>query len=367
VIALEQRIIEQQDQLRDYEKSLVERIADVDDDRRTTTSKLQRAWQTQREEINDRLGRQTAIVVGALVLSLVVLGAILFLAYREGEIGRQHLVDELAELKQGQGQTSGKPSEGEPLRDELTRLSAAVGEISSSLGRLGEEQAGSLDTILEDERIARDEADARIAAEIRRLDAKQKSLTQELESLRVALDSARTAKTEPVPTGLSPMQNAEPSPAREPVEVTVAPSLALSGTPSTVGASSPDKTPVATADRPAGDAEQKAQDAESSTDTQGTAFVGDRTYALQLIGLYDRDALLKFADRDDLPERLYYREEIVRGRAWFALIHSMHEDIASAEAELSRLSPDLIALDPWIRPIQKGVELKVLDSASRRE
>ena len=44
VSTLERQIAEQQDRLRDYEKSLVERIADVDDDRRTTASRLQRAW-----------------------------------------------------------------------------------------------------------------------------------------------------------------------------------------------------------------------------------------------------------------------------------------------------------------------------------
>jgi len=44
VSTLERQIAEHQDRLRDYEKSLVERIADVDDDRRTTASRLQRAW-----------------------------------------------------------------------------------------------------------------------------------------------------------------------------------------------------------------------------------------------------------------------------------------------------------------------------------
>jgi HAMP domain-containing protein len=37
-------------QMRDLEKSLVKRIADVDDDRRLTAAQIQRGWHAQREE-----------------------------------------------------------------------------------------------------------------------------------------------------------------------------------------------------------------------------------------------------------------------------------------------------------------------------
>ncbi len=124
VSTLERQIAEQQDQLRDYEKSLVERIADVDDDRRRTASKLQRAWQSQREEINARLGRQMVIVIGALVLFLVVVGVVLFLAYHQANIDRQLLADDLAELKQELGRTSGKSADTDSVRAELSRLSS---------------------------------------------------------------------------------------------------------------------------------------------------------------------------------------------------------------------------------------------------
>ncbi len=50
----------QGDQLRDAERSLVDRIADVDDDRRRTQGQLQRAMQSQYDEVDARLRRQGA-------------------------------------------------------------------------------------------------------------------------------------------------------------------------------------------------------------------------------------------------------------------------------------------------------------------
>ena len=96
-------------------------------------------------------------------------------------------------------------------------------------------------------------------------------------------------------------------------------------------------------------------------DSAGSASVaGGPAYALQLIGFFSRDAMLTFAARDDLPERMYYREDRYRGRPWYALIHSLHADYASAEAALSRLAPDLVAMGPWIRPIRDEEDLRVL-------
>ena len=94
--------------------------------------------------------------------------------------------------------------------------------------------------------------------------------------------------------------------------------------------------------------------------------VGNRTYALQLIGFFSRDALRQFADEHDLPAQVYFRQDTYRGRPWFALIYSLHESYEGAEAELSRLPPELVALDPWIRPLKAGEELKLLRSGTGR-
>ena len=328
---LERQLAEQQNQLRDYEKSLVERIADVDDDRRMTASKLQRAWQSQIEEINDRLRRQMVIVSGALILFLAVVGVVLFYAYDQATNDRQLLADELVELKQELARTSSKPVAEDSLQAELARLSAMVKAITTSRGIQDEKQADSLYTILEDERIAREEADAVNDAEVRRLEAELERLTRKLETLAETRENEETTKAE------SPQEPSEAMPA-------------------------------AAAEQPLdGDAGKAATDVRPDTETPQTLIAANSIFALQLIGFYDLDSLLRFAGkRKDLPARLYYRKETVQGRLWYSLIHSLHEDYASAEAQLRNLSPELVAMDPWLRPIRVGVELTVLDTGSKR-
>ena len=370
VSTLERQIAEQQDQLRDYEKSLVERIADVDDDRRSTTTQLHRAWQSRLEEFNNRLGRQMVIVFGALFLFLVVVGIVFFLAYHQANIERHLLTDDLAELKQELARTSGKQADSKSVQEELTRLWAAVNEIGSSGSRRDETQTDSLDAILEDERIARDQADAVIGADVQRLEARLESLKRELDTMGEAMETAgatKAASGHGLPEGSS-AEGAKQDSAQEPAATTVEPPEEFSPGHPTEGVSSPEDIPAAAAQQPFGAKPQEnITDASTDVGTPKTLVVANDTYALQLIGLYNLDMLLSFANRNDLPQRLYYREETVHGRPWFALIHSLHEDYASAEAELENLSPELVAMDPWIRPISAGVELTVLDMGLQRQ
>jgi DamX protein len=112
--------------------------------------------------------------------------------------------------------------------------------------------------------------------------------------------------------------------------------------------------------------QEKLTDTSPDAETPNTLVVANDSYALQLIGFYSLDNLLSFADRNDLPSRLYYKEETVQGQPWYALIHSLHDDYASAEAQLHNLSPELIAMDPWIRPVSAGVELTVIERGWRQ-
>lgn len=69
-------------QVHDYEQVLVERIADVDDDLRATTSRLQRTQQSQHDAIDKRLQRH-AWFLGGLMLFAVLFAVALFLLYRQ--------------------------------------------------------------------------------------------------------------------------------------------------------------------------------------------------------------------------------------------------------------------------------------------
>ena len=324
--ALERQIVEQQDQLRDYEKSLVERIGDVDDDRRTTASQLQRAWQSQLEQIDDRLRRHRVAVIGALVLFLVVVGVVLFLVDHKATIDRQLLADELAELKQELAGRSGQPSDADSMRAELSRLSAAVNGISSSPARQDEKQVDRLYADLEGERLARDKADAVIGAEVQRLEAKLEGLMRELGSTREATKTkeATTAASGHQLPDSSTTQEAMQDSAQGSAEASVEAPVESSDTPPAKAVSSPEETPAA-AQPPSGDeAGEKVTEASTDAATTPTLVVAEDSYALQLIGFYSLDTLLSFTDRSDLPQRLYYRQETVEGRPWFALIHSLY-------------------------------------------
>jgi DamX protein len=76
------------------------------------------------------------------------------------------------------------------------------------------------------------------------------------------------------------------------------------------------------------------------------------------MGSYDRDRILALAERLDLPASVYIRQETLRGRPWYVLIHSLHATYEDAQAEHGRLPEDLARLDTWIRrlPADAGLE-----------
>ena len=69
-----------QDKIQDMEKSLVERIADVDDERRRTSTQVRSALLTHREEVDARLSTFRHILLGMLALLLALTVAVVWLA-----------------------------------------------------------------------------------------------------------------------------------------------------------------------------------------------------------------------------------------------------------------------------------------------
>jgi DamX protein len=89
--------------------------------------------------------------------------------------------------------------------------------------------------------------------------------------------------------------------------------------------------------------------------------VGDRPFALQLIGFYSIDTMLDFARREELPSRVYFREESYQGRQWFVLIHSLHPKKSDASTAMAGLPRELAMLDLWIRNFSPETRLGVLE------
>jgi DamX protein len=91
----------------------------------------------------------------------------------------------------------------------------------------------------------------------------------------------------------------------------------------------------------------------------------ERSFALQLIGSYDRNAVLDLAARPDLPESVYIRQETLRGRPWYVLIHSLHPSYAEAQATLRSLPADLARLDTWIRSLPTDTAMEPIRTGQR--
>ena len=96
----------------------------------------------------------------------------------------------------------------------------------------------------------------------------------------------------------------------------------------------------------------------SSDDESDSMTTQQPWIALQLIGVRSRDEVRAFIAEHDLPEPLYLRSETYRGRPWYALIHSLHEDMESAAAARDALPADLARLDLWLRELPAGTDLE---------
>ena len=332
------------DQLRDYEKALVERIADVDDDRRATTARLQRAWQTQREEIDERLRRHAGLIAGLLLLFAVLVSVALFLVYRQGTTEQPQVTAEVAAMRQELDRISADDRSSDGLKVELEQLGKDVEEMR----RLkGEQTSFAAKT------------EFGVAEEIRRLKAEQASLASEVGTLRAALAAAKNAGGAAAPAEEVPGAAAEPSPGEPKAN-----EATDGGTPATESG-----THDSAAEMQEGASDSAGARADADADALGseeTLVAREDSYALQLIGFFDRGSLAEFAAREGLPPRVYYLRQAYKGRPWYAMVHSLHKSYAAAVAELSRLPADLVALGPWIRPVAAGTVLQVLETGAGR-
>jgi DamX protein len=96
---------------------------------------------------------------------------------------------------------------------------------------------------------------------------------------------------------------------------------------------------------------------------EGAITVGDHPQALQLISFKNLEDVRRFANRPDMPDRVYYREESRRGKPWYALIYNLYKDQAAAAEAKATLPAELTALKPIIRQLDTGTQLQVLDRA----
>ncbi|MEY6433709.1 hypothetical protein ABC977_14990 [Thioalkalicoccus limnaeus] len=296
----------QRERLDEVERSLVERIGDVDDDRRRTAVLLQRARQGQQEELATWLRRHRGrhlVSLAAIACGLVVALAALYVytdrRYQELVVDIERIERTVGQHAAMLGDEARDPRLG-ALADELERVAAVVAE--RDLGRVAEA--------------------ADLAGRLRRLEDEQRTIAARIATLTERRSASLGDEATP-PSAPDEAPTASPPHAGEPIPDVPAPSI------------------------------------------DGAVVVGERRYALQLVGYFERERLTDFATRADLPRRLYYREESYLGRPWFVLIHSLHGSYDEAVAARAALAPELAALEPLVRRLPVEADVRVLNAAPR--
>ncbi|MBK1733023.1 SPOR domain-containing protein [Thiococcus pfennigii] len=312
--------------LDEIERSLIERIADVDDDRRRTAVLLQRARQGQDEEVAARLHRQASATRWAMLgLAAFVILALAFVYWDRPPAG--------APL---QAEREGVQAE------DLAAIEARLAALSTTVADLGDQPRPAA---------AAEVAD--LSAALARLEEDQRRLAGEVAALRERL-AERTTATKSAPAGNAAdttPATAAPSPANEPPSERASERTTPPAAPSEPR-SGPDEAEPATSGQP-------GAEVPSATGDTGHDLVriADRPYALQLVGYFDRDQLFAFAARDDLPASVFYREETHQDRPWFVVIHSLYPSYGDAVAARADLPAELLALDPLVRRLPAGTEI----------
>lgn len=421
--SLSQALAEQKSTLQETETALVARIADVDDDRRLHTKRLQRFWQKQRTEIEARVQRQSWTVGLAMVsfAALILIGAAF--AYARLDAAQRELRDDIAQLRLAHEQLAALATQDQALRDSLSELSTKVATIAATLEQIDAQaeptaergtaansddqetpppSEPTTDSPTESGGAESPDAkspDADSPAEVSPDPPPAPSPTAATSSTPspapVSQSSTTAAVAEPAQTSLDstaddltaaqaapgsvspPMVEPAPDPvtatadrAPQDAEVSETESSVTPGTEPPAATTSPaaeaatvEQAPAATDQTPA-DPETTAEVAAPTRQARisdDTLLVGAQPYALQLFGFSSQAGMLRFARRKDLPPRVYYREERYRDRPWFVLIHSLHAGYRDAAAVQAQLPSDLATLDTWIRELPAETKLSILE------
>ncbi|NEX22996.1 hypothetical protein G3480_22300 [Thiorhodococcus mannitoliphagus] len=379
---LAESLREQRTAFQDAEVSLVSRIGDVDDDRRQAATRLQRTLQAQRDDIDERLKRQSSLIALALLIFLFLVGgALTFVYYQVGEM-RQSLAAQVSEIGQAVEhiETPAATPEKDPIAGEqLTKLSAAVADITASLERLSEETEAAraatpermppepLSAAMEAQPVAAEAANTEPAEsmpEASNAPAEEASEVAQTPSVhdddmavsqRAQTDAlAATEEKTPAQPEQSSLEEAKPPTAEETSIDALGSEQQPSPEPNAQAAQEESEAALAAEQTPAEEqipaSEIQSTETSDSAPTSSTRILlGDKPFTLQLMGFYSLDSMEKFISEHELPEELYYQTTNYRGRPWYVLIHSVHDSQEAADAVAGKLPADLAKLDIWIR------------------
>ncbi|MBK5966309.1 hypothetical protein CCR95_20020 [Thiocystis minor] len=326
------------------ELALVTRIADVDDDRRLTATRLQRSWQSYRDEMEDGFKRRSSMLVGILLLFGILVAISLVYFYVAFDQTRKTVADEAAELRhairQLQSQIPDRVTQNQLTQEKLSQLSVAMKSISMSLENLNKTPAVPV-TTHDSEPVStassQTVAQAESTGDVMR-DAQPR--LQENQAVVAITDSEDPLSTESPPMLELPTFDAPSTTMPEPI--------------------SDETTPP----------EPRVPAADNGTSGEQEAFaaparinIDEAPYTLQLIGFFSLEDLKNYVRRYPALSPVYYQEETYQGRPWFVLIHSLHASRESANSAIAKLPPEFAKLDLWVRKLDSDSTVIPLNAA----
>ena len=403
--------------LRDTEVALIGRIADVDDDRRRTGIEVRRALDAQRDEFDGELRRRGLAATLFVLLALLLAVGAAVLSYYLVDANKAEISGQLSGIQEAVARLS--EIDTAPLDKRLGQLDEAVTRLSGDLEKKVEKvearQSGVNDLVtrlqgleetlasksepaaepevLSDEFKALETAGADLAKKVEDLQKAQDRLGKDMLLLRDSLANILASANLPLerksfaPEESSPEQaetpaaaadaqkpggtaqaagtgvkgsGDQPTPATSAIPATTPgnqtegqPPTAAGGTPLSVSPS-PGLAVVGDAQTPAGS---------GSAPGENDLVLTEPQQALQLISFRDLEAVQRFAQRPDMPPRVYYRTESRGGRPWYAVFFGLYPDAAAATAAKAALPAELAALQPIVRPLKAADRLQVLERA----
>ncbi len=317
---------------RDLEKALVERIADVDDDRRRSIHQVRKALEVHREEVRTMRQRDRTVLLLLAGLGILLIAA-LALMYSEVIKTRDTFDTRLGALEQSAGDapppaaTSAipppsptTPEDGDvPTRAELDELADAIEAIGDRLAA-AEGRTRQLSDAAPSAQVAAGTgapvdpaAGNEVERQIREAESRLEQLLDErLIRVKERIDQLQTTTVDQGDAG--------------------------------------------------GESDRAPAGPVRLNQTNDGVRTEQPTVVVQLAGFRDRADIDTFIHNHGLQGPLYLRTESWRGRPWYALVQSLHGSMVQAEAASKALPPNLARLDIWLRPLPAGARFDVIDS-----
>lgn len=415
-VSLDQALDALSNKVRDIEVALIGRIADVDDDRRRTGIEVRRALDAQRDEIDDLRRRTLATTLLILLALVIAIGAPVF-NYMQADATKVEISDQLTGIQEAVARLS--EIDTAPLDKRLGQLDEAVSRLSGDLNEKVEARQSGVNDLanrlkgleetlasktapppepspdLREDVEALETADADLAKKVEDLQKAQERLGKDMLQLRDSLASILASAN--LPLEQKSFAPEEGTPSDQPGEGSSAnPAETLA---TVVGSEDGERdqqsltthhkagdhpTTPAPGDQPEAQPPAPATGPTLEPPSLGTGTsvaAGDQVaeveqvqaeqpfvleegrQAVQLITFRDLEDVRRFAQREDMPARVYFRIESRGGRPWYAVFYGLYPDATAAATAKADLAAELATLKPIVRPLAAGDQLHFLDRA----